>query len=213
MCGPPWSHMELIWELSLGSMITYVWDDHGTKLSPRFTSFPSPAGMSLTKLPLGRNNSVMTSLFPPRESLVVTYRLGTGNSRTFFYGEKTWLSCCRCNLPHSFDDTEKMWPSYIILFHEREQYIQYVNCAGLLSYRWWCVLWLCVRVSSVCQSVTDTPTPTKTRWRPEVLVPPTRGGRSENFPDWGGRGGGLLAHQYCQTIFQPFCLTVRFCSS
>jgi hypothetical protein len=26
----------------------------------------------------------MTSLFPPRESLVVTSRLGTGNSRTFF---------------------------------------------------------------------------------------------------------------------------------
>jgi hypothetical protein len=52
-----------------------------------FTSFPSLAGMSLTKLPpLGRNNSVMTSLFPPRESLVVTSRLGTGNSRIFFYG-------------------------------------------------------------------------------------------------------------------------------
>jgi hypothetical protein len=58
----------------------------------RFTSFPSPAGMSLTKLPLGRNNSVITSLFPPRESLVVTFRLGTGNSRTFF------LRCgCRLN--------------------------------------------------------------------------------------------------------------------
>jgi hypothetical protein len=42
--------------------------------------------MSQTKLPLGRNNSVMTSLFPPRESLVVTSRLGTGNSPTFFYG-------------------------------------------------------------------------------------------------------------------------------
>ncbi len=52
----------------------------------RFTSFPSPAGLSLTKLPLGRYNSVMTSLFPPRESLVVTSRLGTGNSRSFFYG-------------------------------------------------------------------------------------------------------------------------------
>ncbi len=52
----------------------------------RFASFPSPAGMSLTKLSLGRNNSVMTSLFPPRESLVVTSRLGTGNARTFFYG-------------------------------------------------------------------------------------------------------------------------------
>ncbi len=51
----------------------------------RFTSFPSPAGMSLTKLPLGRNNSVMTSLFPTRESLVVTSRLGTGNFRTFFF--------------------------------------------------------------------------------------------------------------------------------
>ncbi len=50
----------------------------------RFTSFPSPAGMLLTKLPLGRNNSVMNSLFLPRESLVVTSRLGTGNSRTFF---------------------------------------------------------------------------------------------------------------------------------
>ena len=50
----------------------------------RFTSFTSPAGMSLTKLPLGRNNSVMTSLFPPRESLVVTSLLGTGNSRFFF---------------------------------------------------------------------------------------------------------------------------------
>ncbi len=42
--------------------------------------------MSLTKLPMGRNNSVMTSLFPPRESLVVPSRLGTENSRTFFYG-------------------------------------------------------------------------------------------------------------------------------
>jgi hypothetical protein len=56
------------------------------QLKKRFTSFPSPDGMSLTKLPQGRNNSVMTSLFPPRESLVVTSRLGTGNSRTFFYG-------------------------------------------------------------------------------------------------------------------------------
>jgi hypothetical protein len=56
-------------------------DPHRKK---RFTSFMSPAGMSLTKLPLGRNNSVMTSLFPPRESLVVTSRLGTGNLRTFF---------------------------------------------------------------------------------------------------------------------------------
>jgi hypothetical protein len=48
--------------------------------------FPVSTGMSITKLPLDRNNSVMTSLFPPRESLVGTSRLGKGNSRTFFYG-------------------------------------------------------------------------------------------------------------------------------
>jgi hypothetical protein len=28
----------------------------------------------------------MMSLFPPRESIVVSSRLGMGNSRTFFYG-------------------------------------------------------------------------------------------------------------------------------
>ncbi len=80
-------HRELSWGSvhGYGSNIEHVDQDwpelHRKK---RFTSFPSPAGMSLTKLPLGRNNSVMTSLFPPRESLVVTSRLGTGNSRTFF---------------------------------------------------------------------------------------------------------------------------------
>ncbi len=63
-----------------------LWSSSSIHRKKRFTSFPSPAGMSLTKLPLGRNNSVMTSLFPPRESLVVTSWLGTGNSRTFFYG-------------------------------------------------------------------------------------------------------------------------------
>ncbi len=50
----------------------------------RFTRVPSPAGISLTKLPLGRNNLVMTSLFPPRESLVVTSRLGDGKLANLF---------------------------------------------------------------------------------------------------------------------------------
>ena len=35
-----------------------------------FSIFPSPAGMSLTKLSLVRNYLYMTALFPPRESLV-----------------------------------------------------------------------------------------------------------------------------------------------
>ncbi len=50
----------------------------------RFTSFPSPTGMSLTKLLLGRNNSVMTSLFPPRESLVVI-PAGDGKIANLFF--------------------------------------------------------------------------------------------------------------------------------
>jgi hypothetical protein len=49
-----------------------------------FSIFPSPAGMSLTKLPLGGNNFYMTSFFPPRESLVSDIPAGTGISKSFF---------------------------------------------------------------------------------------------------------------------------------
>jgi hypothetical protein len=51
----------------------------------RFTSFPYPAGMSLTKLPLGRNNSVMTSLFPPRESFGSDIPAGDGKLTVLFF--------------------------------------------------------------------------------------------------------------------------------
>ncbi len=53
----------------------------------RFSIFPSPAGISLTKLSLGGNNLYMTSLFLPRESLVsdIPAFLGTGISESFFY--------------------------------------------------------------------------------------------------------------------------------
>jgi hypothetical protein len=49
----------------------------------------------------------MTSLFPPRESLVVTSRLGTGNWRTFFYGivlfaKQSYSSLFACNTVYSF---------------------------------------------------------------------------------------------------------------
>jgi hypothetical protein len=37
----------------------------------------------------------MTSLFPPRESLVVTSRLGTGNFRTFFYSVEIIDKCSK----------------------------------------------------------------------------------------------------------------------
>jgi hypothetical protein len=59
--------------MPMGSSILRKRSMHRKK---RFTSFLSLAGMSLTKLPLGRNNSVRTSLFPPRESLVANLFYG-----------------------------------------------------------------------------------------------------------------------------------------
>ncbi len=52
-----------------------------------FSIFPSPAGMSITKLSLGGNNDVIYKLFPPRESLVSDLPAGNGNF------EKLFLQC------------------------------------------------------------------------------------------------------------------------
>jgi hypothetical protein len=46
--------------------------------------FPSPAGMSLTKLSLGGKNLYKTSLFPPRESLVSDIPAGDGKMANLF---------------------------------------------------------------------------------------------------------------------------------
>jgi hypothetical protein len=43
--------------------------------------------MSITKLSLGGNNLYMTSLFPPRESLVSDIPAGDGNIEKLFYGD------------------------------------------------------------------------------------------------------------------------------
>jgi hypothetical protein len=103
-------------------------------LKKRFTSFPSPAGMSLTKLPLGRNNSVMTSLFPPRESLVVTSRLGTGNSRFFFYGVPAFQGFYRMAFTH---DTVKngepfftVYPPFSVIQGEIPLYLSLSPATG-----------------------------------------------------------------------------------
>jgi hypothetical protein len=73
----------------------------------RFTSFLSPAGMSPTKLPLGRNNSVMTSLFPPRESLVVTSRLGRETREPFFTVYASRVRKHRSGMLHPLDTLSK----------------------------------------------------------------------------------------------------------
>jgi hypothetical protein len=50
-----------------------------------FSTFPSPAGMSLTKLSLGGNYDVIYKLFLPMESLVSDIPAGDGNIEKFFY--------------------------------------------------------------------------------------------------------------------------------
>ncbi len=54
-----------------------------------FSIFPSPTGMSLTKVSLGGNNDVIYKLFPPRESLESDIPAGDGNIEKLFYGVLT----------------------------------------------------------------------------------------------------------------------------
>ncbi len=49
-----------------------------------FSIFPSPAGMSLTKLAPGGNNDIRYKLFPPRKSLVSDIPAGDGNIKKLF---------------------------------------------------------------------------------------------------------------------------------
>jgi hypothetical protein len=51
-----------------------------------FSIFPSPAGMSLTKLSLGGNNDDIYKLFPPSESLASDIPAGEVNIEKLFYG-------------------------------------------------------------------------------------------------------------------------------
>jgi hypothetical protein len=68
----------------------YKMDSEGAKMVKCikiFTIFPAPDGMWLTKLSLGGSKSYVTSLFPPRESLVSDIPAGNGNI------EKLYLRC------------------------------------------------------------------------------------------------------------------------
>jgi hypothetical protein len=73
------------WLVILASSLLYTVNTgqliHNLHCKKRFAVFPSPAGMSLTKLSLWPE---IIKLFPARESLVSDNRLGTGKSLTFF---------------------------------------------------------------------------------------------------------------------------------
>ncbi len=52
----------------------------------KVTIFPSPAGMSLTKLSMGGKYEVIYKLFLPRERLISEIPAGDGNIEKLFYG-------------------------------------------------------------------------------------------------------------------------------
>ncbi len=66
----------------------YSFSEHRKK---SFSIFPSPAGMSLTKLSLGGNYDVIYKLFLPRESFLNDIPAGDGNIEKLFYGEEIIL--------------------------------------------------------------------------------------------------------------------------
>ncbi len=70
----------------LPQLQVYTVQSHILQRKKSISIFPSLAGMSLTKLSLGRNNLYMTSLFPPRESLVGKSHPGWGREyrKAFF---------------------------------------------------------------------------------------------------------------------------------
>ncbi len=87
MAKRPWSRF--VWKL-LGDRI------HCKK---SFSTFPSPAGISLTKLSLGGNYDVIDKLFLPRESLVCDIPAGDGKIAILFLK-------CSMSLTHL-----KWWPA------------------------------------------------------------------------------------------------------
>jgi hypothetical protein len=92
--------------------IQVPWALHGKKC---FSIFPSPARMPLTTLSLEGNNLYMTSLLPPRESLVSEITAGDGNI------EKLFLRC----LSNPSSEPESI----------REKYLGYVVFAS--HFRGW----------------------------------------------------------------------------
>ena len=101
----------------------------------RLASFPSPAGMSLTKLSLAGNNDVIYKLFLPRESLVSDVPAEDGNiANLFFYRVVTslirgdhppaWWPHWRqvTSLLHGDLTADNLPPSYMITYDRKKTY-------------------------------------------------------------------------------------------
>jgi hypothetical protein len=71
-----------------------------------FLIFPSPAGMSLTKLSLGGNNDVIYKLFPPRESLASDIQAGAGWGREYRKAFFTLYTLAYQGMPFLKDESQ-----------------------------------------------------------------------------------------------------------
>ncbi len=91
-------------DLKLESLDSTQWQQTHPKKS--FSIFPSPDGMSLTKLCLGGNNDIKYKLFPPRESLISDIPAGDGNIEKLFYS----AGPCRCW------EISREWLGYIHMY-------------------------------------------------------------------------------------------------
>ncbi len=93
----------------------YITENLINKTHPEksFSIFPSPAGMSLTKLSLGGNNDVINKLFPPRESLA-----GDGNIAKLFL---------RCIVLNSMPPRGILFSPFQIAVFMNKTYIHHEN--------------------------------------------------------------------------------------
>jgi hypothetical protein len=79
----------------------------------------------------------MTSLFPPRESLVVTSRLGTGNSRTFFYGVGVTHATMSSTVlgPHTSESMDQFHGSCRVQLLQKLTFLQSAIGYSLVEYQ------------------------------------------------------------------------------
>ncbi len=88
--------------------------DNPNKPSKSASPFLSTPGMSHTKLSLGGNNLYITSIFPPRESLVSEILAGDGNIEKLFtvYVRKTQYNS---NKLRSYASLPLCWRTFALL--------------------------------------------------------------------------------------------------
>jgi hypothetical protein len=98
------------------------WSPSSPHCQKGFPIFPSPAGMSLTKLSLDGNYDVIYKLFLHRESLVSDIPAGDGNI------EKLFLQCTY------FPSSSRRFSNGFIMVFKGKQLARTFHASGFLKY-------------------------------------------------------------------------------